>query len=74
MSKKFMVVIEKDPESGMYIGIVPSIVGAHTMAETLEDLTLKIKEVLELCLEEMDEDDMKLLPEYEGSLQVGVTI
>ncbi len=41
-----------DKESGMYVGIVPGVTGAHTEAETLEELQSNIKEVLELCLEE----------------------
>lgn len=46
--------IEKDPETGLYVGIVPSIPGAHTQAETLDELQKNLKEVVELCLEEID--------------------
>jgi predicted RNase H-like HicB family nuclease len=46
--------IEKDPETGLYVGIVPAIPGAHTQAETLDELQKNLKEVVELCLEEMD--------------------
>ncbi len=30
--------IEKDPETGLYTAVVPSIPGAHTQAETLDEL------------------------------------
>ena len=30
--------IEKDPETGLYVGIVPGIPGAHTQAKTLDEL------------------------------------
>jgi len=43
--------IEKDPDSGMYVAIVPGIQGAHTQAATLDELQKKLKEVVELCLE-----------------------
>ena len=58
--------IEKDHESGMYIGIVPSIVGAHTQAESLDELQKNLKEVVELCLQEMDPEERKALPEFVG--------
>jgi predicted RNase H-like HicB family nuclease len=45
--------IEKDPETGLYVAIVPGIPGAHTQAETLDELHENLKEVLELCLEEL---------------------
>ena len=44
--------IEKDTETGLYVGIVPGIPGAHTQAETLDELQANLKEVLELSIEE----------------------
>ena len=46
--------IEKDLETGLYVAIVPGIPGAHTQAETLDELQDNLKEVLDLCLEEME--------------------
>ena len=46
--------IEKDPETGLYVAIVPGIPGAHTQAETLDELQANLKEVLELSLEELE--------------------
>ncbi len=46
--------IEIDPETGLYVVIVPGIPGAHTQAETLDELQENLKEVLELCLEELE--------------------
>jgi predicted RNase H-like HicB family nuclease len=45
--------IEKDVESGMYVGYVPGIIGAHTCAETIDKLKDKLTEVVALCIEEM---------------------
>jgi len=55
MSHSFTAYIEIDTESGMYIGRVPGIVGAHTQAETMDQLHESLKEVLALCLEEIKE-------------------
>jgi predicted RNase H-like HicB family nuclease len=64
--------IEKDPETGLYVGIVPSIPGAHTQAETLDELKDNLKEVVELCLEEMDAKAKKQIPEFVGIQQLEV--
>jgi len=65
--------IEKDPETGLYVGIVPGIPGAHTQAETLDELQKNLKEVVELCLEEMDEEARTHIPEFVGIQQLEVS-
>ncbi len=66
--------IEKDPETGLYVGIVPSIPGAHTQAKTLDELRDNLKEVVELCLEQMDAEEKKQIPEFVGIQQLEVAI
>lgn len=56
---KIVAYIEKDMESGLYIATVPGIPVAHTQAETLDELNIRLKEVVELCLEEMDPEERK---------------
>ncbi len=65
--------IEKDPETGLYVAIVPGIPGAHTQAKTLDELQENIKEVLELCLEEMESENKQYLPQFVGIQQVEVS-
>jgi predicted RNase H-like HicB family nuclease len=72
MVHKIVGYIEKDPETGLYVAIVPGIPGAHTQAETLDKLQKNLKEVVELCLEEMDPETRKHLPEFVGIQQVEV--
>jgi len=62
--------IEKDRETGLYVAIVPGISGAHTQAETLDELQKNLKEVIELCLGEMDTEVKKQLPEFVGIQQI----
>ena len=69
---KIIGYIEKDPETGLYVAVVPGIPGAHTQAETLDELRKNLKEVVELCLEEMDEESKKQLPEFVGIQQIEV--
>ena len=50
--RTFTAYVERDPETNLYVGIVPGIAGAHTQASSLDELRENLKEVLELCLEE----------------------
>ena len=47
----FSVLIEKD-EDGYYVATVPALKSCYTQAKTLEELYPRIKEVVEICLEE----------------------
>ncbi|OGK09920.1 hypothetical protein A2767_07045 [Candidatus Roizmanbacteria bacterium RIFCSPHIGHO2_01_FULL_35_10] len=51
---QFKVLIEQD-EDGMYVASVPELPGCYTQGKTLETVRKRIKEVIELVLEE-DED------------------
>ena len=53
---KISALIEKDIETGLYVGIVPGIPGAHTQGKTLDELHRNLKEVVELCLKEMPQE------------------
>ena len=71
--KTFTAYVEQDVETGLYVGIVPGIPGAHTQATTLDELQRNLKEVLELCLEEY-EGSSESLPKFVGLQQIEVTV
>lgn len=50
MPRQFDVVIERDTE-GYYVASVPQIPGCHTQAQSLDDVTRRIREAIELCFE-----------------------
>jgi len=50
--------------------MVPSIPGAHTQAKTIDELNVNLKEVVELCLQEMSLEERMLLPEFVGLSQI----
>ncbi|MDP1714082.1 MAG: type II toxin-antitoxin system HicB family antitoxin [Anaerolineales bacterium] len=52
MSKTFTAVVEKDSDTGLYVGYVPGFPGAHTQAETLDELRDNLREVIEMLLED----------------------
>lgn len=74
MKKLYTAYIEKDVESGMYIGTVPGLSGAHTCAATMDELQTKLREVITLCLEEMDTDDIMKLPVFAGISQIEIAL
>jgi predicted RNase H-like HicB family nuclease len=63
--------IELDQETGLYVGIVPGIPGAHTQAASLDELRSNLQQVVELCLEEQA-DLRARLPKFVGVHQIEV--
>jgi predicted RNase H-like HicB family nuclease len=60
----FTAVIEKCPDTGLFVGFVPGFSGAHSQGKTLDELNKNLKEVIEMLLEDGE-------PELEGEF-VGV--
>ncbi len=48
----FTAIIEKCPETGLYVGYVPNFPGAHSQAVTLDELHKNLQEVIEMLLED----------------------
>ena len=71
--KTFAAYVERDPESGLYVGTVPGVPGAHTQGATLDELHTNLKEVLELCLEEY-KGSLDDLPHFVGLQQIEVAL
>lgn len=56
MKREFDVVIERDSE-GFYVATVPALHGCHTQAKSLDDLMVRVREAIELCLEVEDQTE-----------------
>ena len=50
--KLFTAVIEKCPDTGLYVGYVPGLSGAQAQGQSLDELNDNLKEVIEMLLEE----------------------
>ena len=73
--KTFTAYIEWDPETKLYIGIVPGVPGVHTQGASLDELHKNLKEVLELCLEEAREaGETTDHPQFFGLQQIEVAV
>ena len=55
MAREFTVVIERD-EDGFLVASVPSLHGCHTQARSMDQLLDRVKEAIELCLDDAGED------------------
>jgi predicted RNase H-like HicB family nuclease len=67
--KNYTAVIEKCPDTGLYVGYVPGFPGAHTQAETLDELNRGLQEVIEMLLED---GEPKIEAEFVGIQTVRV--
>lgn len=68
--KNFTAVVEKCSDTGLYVGYVPGFPGAHSQAESMDELAGNLKEVIEMLLEE---GEPKLEAEFIGTQSVVVS-
>jgi len=50
--KRYQAVVERCPETGLYVGYVPGFPGAHSQGETLDELNANLREVIAMLLED----------------------
>jgi predicted RNase H-like HicB family nuclease len=67
--KAYTAVIERCADTGLYVGYVPGFPGAHSQAESLDELNVNLKEVIEMLLEE---GEPKLEAQFVGTQTVTV--
>ena len=51
----YAAVVEKCNDTGFYVGYIPGLPGAHSQAETLDELDAKLAEVVAMILEDDQE-------------------
>ena len=68
---EYTVIVEQG-EDGYLIGRVPSLPGCHTQGRTLEELLERMKEAIELVLEDADEVQPMNDPVFIGAHRVAV--
>jgi predicted RNase H-like HicB family nuclease len=50
--RTFTAVIERDPETGVFVGYVPGWPGAHSQGTSLDELEANLREVVAMLLED----------------------
>ena len=67
--RAFTAVIERCPDTGLFVGYVPGFPGAHSQGETLDELQRNLVEVIQMLLED---GEPKLESEFVGIQSVRV--
>jgi predicted RNase H-like HicB family nuclease len=65
----FTAVIEKCPDTGLYVGYIPGMRGAHSQGSTIDELNQNLKEVVEMLLED---GEPELEAEFVGTQSIVV--
>jgi predicted RNase H-like HicB family nuclease len=65
----YTAVVEKCPDTGLYVGYVPGFPGAHSQGETLEELNRNLKSVIEMLLQD---GEPRLEAEFVGTQNIVV--
>jgi len=65
----YTAVVEKCPDTQLYVGYVPGFPGAHSQGTTLEELNRNLKEVISMILEE---GEPELKTEFVGTQNIVV--
>jgi predicted RNase H-like HicB family nuclease len=67
--KSYTAVIERCPDTGLYVGFVPGFPGAHSQGESLDELQRNLREVIEMLLED---GEPELETEFIGTQSITV--
>jgi predicted RNase H-like HicB family nuclease len=62
--RTFTAVVERDPQTKLFVGYVPGFAGAHSQGGTLEELRENLREVISMLLED---GEPKLEAEFVGT-------
>ena len=65
----YTAVVERCPDTGLYVGYVPGFPGAHSQADTLDELNENLREVISMLLED---GEPQLEAEFVGTQTVTV--
>ena len=67
--KTYTAVVERDQETGLFVGYVPGFPGAHSQGETVVELRENLVEVISMLLED---EDPRVEAEFIGTEQITV--
>jgi predicted RNase H-like HicB family nuclease len=67
--RSFAAIVERDPDTGLFVGYVPGWPGAHSQGATLDELRENLREVVSMLLED---GDPRLETEFIGTESIAV--
>jgi predicted RNase H-like HicB family nuclease len=69
MQRTFTAIVEKCHDTNLFVGYVPNMPGAHSQADTLDELYRNLREVIEMLLED---GERELETEFVGTQTIVV--
>jgi predicted RNase H-like HicB family nuclease len=67
--RTYTAVVERCPETNLFVGFIPGFPGAHSHGATQDELNLNLREVVEMLLED---GEPRLEGEFIGTQTVSV--
>jgi predicted RNase H-like HicB family nuclease len=67
--RTFTAIVERDPETDLYVGYVPGFAGAHSQGASLDELHQNLREVVSMLLED---GEPQLEAEFVGTQAISV--
>ena len=67
--REYTAVVERCPETKLYVGYIPGFPGAHSQGATLEELRENLREVVQMLVED---GEPKMEAEFVGTQAVMV--
>ena len=67
--RTFTAVVERDPETNLFVGYIPGFTGAHSQGATLDELQENLREVVSML---MEDGEPKLEAEFVGTQAISV--
>ncbi len=68
--RTFIVVVERDADTGLFVGRVPGWPGAHSQGDTIEELHRNLQEVIRMLL---DDGEPKFASEFVGTSTITIS-
>jgi predicted RNase H-like HicB family nuclease len=69
--KSYTAIIERCPDTGLYVGFVPGFAGAHSQGKSLDELQRNLREVIAMLLED---GEPHLDAEFVGTQSITVAV
>ena len=67
--RTFTAVVERDPETNLFVGYIPGFTGAHSQGATRHELEQNLREVISMLLED---GEPELEAEFIGTQAISV--
>jgi predicted RNase H-like HicB family nuclease len=67
--RTFTAIVERDPETKLFVGHVPGFAGAHSQGASLDELNENLREVISML---MEDGEPQLKTEFIGTQAISV--